>query len=376
MLTTNTISTILEGFEYFETEIGDITPIWSEHLQHDGIIKRSLNEISSSAGELIVTDRFVTSLCSKFGIGTNFFKLFTPSEVFERIQDTQPRTAIRITTQRGPDKKIALAASTPTKPLVDSDTLNNAIHSLLRNDEECVKDISYANGIVRTIHKMGAFWEINNDVFKQEFVLDTPIDGYGRPSVYLAVLREVCTNGMISYAPTYRHDITLGKRTDSVDEAIVRAIEAFDNEEGFMTLRNRLRIAQRSMASLNEVHKLREKLKRGFNFDMDLVGLDGEEANPQQRKVVARFDELIGDIATMYDIASIESVTAKKKRVLKMGCTVYDLLNFVSEITTHHMGVIKDANQLHSWVGDMVSHEFDLEETNEEPFESRAFYLN
>jgi hypothetical protein len=40
-------------------------------------------------------------------------------------------------------------------------------------------------------------FQIARDGFQNKFVLDTPIDGYGRPAVYLSMLRLICANGLV-----------------------------------------------------------------------------------------------------------------------------------------------------------------------------------
>lgn len=98
------------------------------------------------------------------------------------------------------------------------------------------------------------------DGFQHRFVLDTPVDGFGRPSVYLSLLRLVCSNGAVGYSSAFRSELSVGKGDEGVAFALVRVLEDFNNEDGFAAMRQRFESAARSWASVNEVHKLYKTL--------------------------------------------------------------------------------------------------------------------
>src|SRR5205085_2266357 len=81
------------------------------------------------------------------------------------------------------------------------------------------------------------------DAFQNKFVIDTPIDGYGRPVVYLSLLRQVCSNGAVAHTPVFRSELALGRGEARVEYALVRALDGFNNEEGFGALRQRYEAA-------------------------------------------------------------------------------------------------------------------------------------
>ncbi len=89
--------------------------------------------------------------------------------------------------------------------------------------------------------------------------MDTPIDGFGQPKIYLSLLRMICSNGAIGYSPTFRSEIPMGK---DMAYCIARALESYDNGDGFAALRQRFEAAQRSWASLFECHQLYKLLVR------------------------------------------------------------------------------------------------------------------
>lgn len=120
-------------------------------------------------------------------------------------------------------------------------------------------DITYCDGVVESTHtpRIGSNeFEIGNDRFWNRFVMSAPIDSYGQPSIYLSLLRQVCTNGMIAYAPTFRSTLALGRGEDNVTFSIVRALDGFGNLEGYAALRQRFEAAGKSWASVYEAQSL------------------------------------------------------------------------------------------------------------------------
>jgi hypothetical protein len=53
-------------------------------------------------------------------------------------------------------------------------------------------------------------------------------------------------------------------------------------------------------------------------------------------------------------------VNTKKLKTLPAKCSVYDLINFATEVATHHSDTTA-ARRLHGWVGGLISNEYDLE---------------
>ncbi|MEZ4236145.1 MAG: hypothetical protein R3F59_08280 [Myxococcota bacterium] len=60
--------------------------------------------------------------------------------------------------------------------------------------------------------------------------------------------------------------------------------------------------------------------------------------------------------------------------MLPAKCRVYDLINFASEVATHH-ALPEAAWQLQGWLGRLISDEYDLEGTAEGSADFDAFFL-
>ncbi len=344
--------------------IGDLTPEWSEHETDTGVI-RKLETIKCQGDTYQVTPRFVRSLGLRYHIAENIFRYFTPIEVLSRIQTVKSRSQVRLTT----DGNRALALSDPARPFVGGAELVN----ILASRQARLLDARYLNGIVHTTHQVdGPEWMVGRDAFASTFTLETPIDGLGLPCVYLSVLRVVCSNGLVAMVPAFRTQIALGR--DLVDGAsgpLTRAVDCFSNEEGFAAVRQRLDSSQQSQASVRDVYAFRRAL------DSCLPST----STPATKLILDRLVRLTGDISATYGVASVDAITPKKRRLLPMDCTVYDLMTFATEVTTHHRSQLTDTRALSIWVGRTLATEFDLEcslegRTGEELSGTPAFFLN
>ena len=76
----------------------------------------------------------------------------------------------------------------------------------------------------------------------------------------------------------------------------------------------------------------------------------------------ANIRAMVGDYESRYGLASIEALSIKRQRMLQANCRVYDLINFATEIASHHAPPMA-ASRLQAWLGATITEEFDLENT-------------
>lgn len=250
------LSEQLAGLRRQVLRLGDIRPRWTEKRLKTGVTRRVISGIQVGDREYKVTERFMQSLAARFHVGQEFFRYFTPDEVFARVQEVHPRSLVRLTT----DGKLALGMSNPDLPIVHPQELCK----LLKSQNGNLVEAKYAGGTVKSVHRLDEpEWSLNKEVFLNTFTLETPIDGFGLPSVYLSLIRQICSNGLIGYAPAFRTDIPLGKNdSDGAAGPLRRAMDCFSNEEGYAAIRQRLQSAQRSEASVYEVRMLGRAISR------------------------------------------------------------------------------------------------------------------
>lgn len=339
------------------------------------------------------TPRFWTSLCSgysNYGLSTKLFKLFTHAEVFQRVSDvigSEGKDRLRFALEdRGAGLPKLLAVTNPTKALVEYPRMQEVLARY------GVEKPEYADGIIRSTHTPQHMddLQIAGDGFSHRYVMETPIDGFGKPLIYLTLLRQVCTNDMIGYARIFRTEINIGRTSEGIGAAdtmfsITRALDSFSNEEGYAALTQRFESATRSWASVYEVNrvlKVINKMAQQGLFTQPntsrpggidglaqtraiVLKVDGNEVadqNPVNIKLQRAFTQMVGPLCEIYGIAHLDAISQKKMSKIPARCTMYDLLNFTTEAATHYCNE-KDGRLLQAEVGNFVSAEFDLEGT-------------
>jgi hypothetical protein len=244
------------------------------------------------------------------------------------------------------------------------------------------QDVRYSKGVVSSRHapRVGGPFQLAGDGFENRFLLDTPIDGFGRPAAYLSLLRLVCSNGAVGYGPAFRSELGVGRGDDGVAFALTRVLDGFNNEDGFAALRQRFESAARSWASVNEVTRLYKTLARLHNggevragAPVSAAGGDGT-CEARDPGLFSAFHKLTGDLTQIYGLANLDALSVKRQRTLPAACKVYDLLNFASEVGTHHATTAGN-RKVQAYIGDLISGEYDLEGTAEQFSDWRDFFI-
>jgi len=404
------------NFSYVETTVKDLKV--NSHMKGK---KHVVDSVEVEGRPIKSSQRFWTSLQARFGFSKNIFELFDHKETFDRIHDRKPNSELRIAVEHsinnnGEPVDRLLAVTNPNKAFVDYDGLmgllgerevdvdkidfgdglsrrrpnqpqlsinllgrgvtNNTIMSSSSGDGGArtvaeIPPLSYHEGIIRSIHtpRNSHEFPIGGDSFCNRFVMDTPIDGYGLPALYLMLVRTVCTNGAIGYTQMFKSEISLGKKESSYDFAIKRALDGFNNEEGFNCLRQRFEMAQKSWASINEVSRVYKSLIK-LHSTGDILGVTRLETaatsddliTAASSPIIKSFNKMTGDLHSAYGLTNLDTLPAKRQRALPTGANMYDLINFTSEVATHY-STPAGARQMQAIIGDLVSAEFDLEDT-------------
>jgi len=343
------------------------------------------------------SDRFWTSLFARFGISQSIFKYYGHDEVFERIAEMEQNDRLRVCIERDAETgdSTVQAVSLPTKPVVGFDDL---VDMLTRYNGE---DLSYVGGIVESSHTPRAGsnrFDICGDVFENRFLMSTPVDGYGSPNIYLSLLRQICANGMIGLAKAFRSSLSLGRGGDDVAPAITRALDGFNNDEGYAALRQRIEASTNSWASVYETNTLYQMLVR-MHSGKQLTGVDaqlkrsnglhgwatttpegramssmGEDEDVIGSPIIKAFHTMTGDTSHLYGLANLDALSHKRQRTLPTRATVYDAINFATEAATHYAEP-QGARRLNAWVGSLISGEYDMEGTREAFEDFQDFFI-
>ena len=344
--------------EYPTVSLGELRVVANEPDQDGpaGPARRRQVTVHARGEAFEPSTRFWSSLFHRFGISENIFRYFRHDEVFARIVDHSPDDRLRLCVEHAGNRQRLLACSNPKRPVL---TYQQADTLLARHNGDDGGPV-YHDGTLTSRHTPRSGergFDIGPDRFHNRFVVEAPVDGFGQPRIYLSLLREVCTNGAVGYARAFRSDVRIG---DDTAYTLERALGQFDHDEGFTALRQRFESAQKSWASLNEALTLHRTLARM-----------GPGASGYQKDL----DAVCGDLHALYGLANLETLSAKRQRILPARCRVYDLINFASEIATHKAPVA-ERNRLQAYIGTLVSDEFDLEGTAERVPEFKDLFLN
>lgn len=354
----NGVASNIGNIEYVKANINDLK---ITHLGKES--GRNSYDVHFDDQKVSLSGRFWNSLGSKFGVNQNMFKYFRPEEVLERVGQVHGTDAVvRMAIEKnkyGRFERI-LAVSSIDKQVVQY----NPIIELLMSKGG--RELKYNNGIVSGIFTPSSgeqAFSVNGDEFRHMYEASFAIDGYGDPKITLALERLVCLNGMIAKTSAHTAGIKLGK--DEIMHTIGRALETYANEEGFDLLVRQIEKAQITTASINECNVVGKVLSQR-------VGL-----KPGQGSQLQKFHQMCagggnGSLLDFYGEASLDSLDKDFQKKLPSGCKVYDLLNFVTELSSHHVGDSDFISRraLHELTGNLLSGRYDLEgmESNGDDF--------
>ena len=294
--------------------------------------------------KLTATKRFWASFSSRFALSDTVFKYWSHAEVFNRVVEVKGDTPLRYTIDHPATGQPNLLAIVAEHAMVVEAEQVELLHGRFN-----AIDPSYHEGIMaaRYIPKSGEMVKaIGCDDFRNRFVMEVPIDGYGEPRTFLELLRLVCTNGAMGMNAAFRSSVKLGK--DPIND-LERCLGSYDDGEGFGKLRDRFLLAQQSWASMREMSRFATLLERMPDQHLKLAAI------PQISKV-------FGDMGQLYGVVNCNALPAKLQQRLNTRGTVYDLINFASELATHHTDPAT-SRTLQGFIGELIAEEFDLEGT-------------
>lgn len=290
--------------------------------------------------------RFFHSLNKKLGINQSFFKLFDPVEVFERVVKKTKDVSLRIGLENNTH---VLAVSYEDNKIL---TFEEAKDFLIRKN---ASRIAYSNGIIEGTfenEENNPVFHIGSDEFKHNKVLRIPIDGFGQTNFFVSLYRLVCENGMGGYANAFATPVNLDHKNPL--STLNRATDNFKNSEGYKLLEDKMRDSQSAVLSIKEALFVRRMLNSKLSR---IVKSDGSSLLNEYVKLTNMDYYGIKDTLNLGEMARSLPCRSKNGNFVK----VYDVLNFLTEISSHHAS---DSDKAHidKLVGTILSNEFDIPE--------------
>jgi hypothetical protein len=324
-----------------------------------------------------VSDRFWNSLYGSVGVSGNRFYPFSFNEVMRRLTSMNPNRLIRLTVQ--PFNEPVINANNSHHPIhgvcLATSQVGDAVVTLEQVADLASKyhalDLRYGGGTAQLRFDCAFPMEfrVQNDEMRTNFMMEIPVDGAELPAVYLLLMRMVCSNGLVAYSPTFRSTFNLGS-SDSSDwnPVLSRAVELFNNEEGFHALKDRYTSSSVSWASL---------------YELDTARIAMHNASIKDRMSVSDFravDESLIKAAnnphTMYGVVSEKEISQRRAKVLPVKFSCYDLMNFMTEFSTHKLKSVEGRRMVDSYIGSMMASEFCLENSKRDFPDFAATFLH
>ena len=326
-----------------------------------GSSKNLLNTAIDFSGEsFFPSQRFWNSFCSKVGVGTNVFNLFNQEEVFNRVVDENKfSTSGNVRVIEDVKEKRLLAITNPTKPMIDWRGLLRLI------DRKGGYDVRYDDGIITSMHSLGTDLpvKIGAEDHNQRIAVQVPIDGYGSPAVYLALLRLVCDNGMVAMSKAFKTSINVGKKdkSDDIEFSLERMFDSYSNDEGFDALIRRMDAARHSHLSVREFEQASRYLAR-------ITPPKDSETSLKISEEHRKFNSMAGSLHAKYGLSHLQQMSDKQMSLLETDMTVYEAINYLSEVTTHRLNAQSSRHtdittSINGWIGSLIAKPYDLEGT-------------
>ena len=309
--------------------------------------------IDNSAYKL--SDRFYKTLAAELGIPYGVFGFFTPLEVMERAAAKVPDLQLRVTVDTEGQQALGLTQNKGLPMPI------NYIENVLHNDKR-LTDVEYGDGVLSAMLDLDDPWDVPNDsTYGMRVRCRVPVDGVGMPDMSLATWRQVCSNGAVAETSLFRTKMEI---KDNSGEHFRRLLASFSNPSGVEMLQERMCNAAETKASVGEVVLLEGLIRRSV-------------ANARNQMLLReRLNDVADNPCVRYGVTDLANIGQKKRPLLPVGCSVADLLNFASELGTHHSDLLKSDSTLQSFSGTLLSKGFDLEGLYPHTARTSSFYLN
>ena len=300
------------------------------------------------------SQRFLKGMAQRMRVPLSVFELFTPLEVIRRAAERLPDMPLRLTVDREARQALALIEDKGV-PIPAGNI------EIIMKDDWRLQEFDYHDGVITGRFDLGEAWDIPNDSkYGVHISTEVPVDGMGTPETTLATWRQVCSNGAIAEAPLFRTKMEV---KDNSGEHFRRLLRSFSNPRGVEHLHERLIAANGTKASVDEVYQAESFIRRQVR--------DARH----QMLLCERLQEVADNPCVRYGVTDLGTIGARRRGLLPTGASVADVMNFVSELNTHHGELLKNRNAANGLLGSFYARSYDLEEMYPHAQAARQYYL-
>ena len=300
------------------------------------------------------SQRFLKGMAQRMKVPLSVFELFTPLEVIRRAAERAPDLQLRLTVDREEKKALALIEDKGV-PIPAGNI------EIIMKDDKRLQNFSYHEGVITGRFDLGEAWDIPNDSkYGVHISTEVPVDGMGTPEATLATWRQICSNGAVAEAPMFRTKMEV---KDNRGDHFRRLLRSFRNPRGVEMLHERLIAANGTKASVDEVYQAESLIRRQVRDSRN------------QMLLCERLHEVADNPCVRYGVTDLGSIGERRRGLLPTGASVADVMNFVSELNTHHGELLKNRNAANGLLGEYYARSYDLEEMYPHAQPASRFYL-
>ena len=300
------------------------------------------------------SQRFLKGMAQRMKVPLSVFELFTPLEVIRRAAERAPDLQLRLTVDREERKALALIEDKGV-PIPAGNI------EIIMKDDKRLQEFDYHDGVIIGRFDLGEAWDIPNDSkYGVHISTEVPVDGMGTPEATLATWRQVCSNGAVAEAPLFRTKMEV---KDNSGEHFRRLLRSFSNPRGVEYLHERLLAANGTKASVDEVYQVESFIRRQVRDARN------------QMLLCERLQEVADNPCVRYGVTDLGTIGERRRGLLPTGASVADVMNFVSELNTHHGELVKNHNAANGLLGDFYARSYDLEEMYPHAQPASQYYL-
>ena len=302
-----------------------------------------------------LSNRFLKSMATRLKVPYAVFSLFTPLEVIHRAAERNPEMSLRLTLDHAQNEALALVEDKGNVlPIAQ-------VTDILRQDSRLQK-LDYGDGVIEATLDLNDGWSIPGDSdYRVQLSCQIPVDGLAQPAINLATFRLVCSNGAVAQESSFHTKMEI---KDNSGLHFSKLLRSFSNRSGMELLHQRLIDANQTKASVNELLEVDNLLHRNVS--------------DRKNQILLREQLLTlgNNPCAQYGVTDLNNIAEKKRPLLPVDCSVADLLNFVSELGTHHRELLSKTEPLATYHGRMLAKSFDLEDMYRNTVPARRFHLD
>jgi len=345
----------LPRYNYLSTSLKNITVI--EKGKAIKVNGRTIN----------TTQRFWDSMCSRFGLSLSSFNIFNPNDVIQKIAENNNPDITLVTQLTAFNNEegfepCLLAVSGTERPSIDIDHLTDIMKNL------GVLMVEYHKGVfsLRFAPRSALEFDVAGDKLVSRFVAEVPIDGYGKPNIWIGFMDKEDKILYLGMNKQYQSGINFGK-DGNPKETLRRIIESFSNEDGYMALKERIEMANNSWASVGEIVAF---IKLIWSFSLAdfskkyIKSFRQTDENEQKLMIVRQLEECTGDLRAIYGVTDLDGLSDRKQRSLPTKMDAYWFLKFMCKKTALFVPPAK--RKLQQMAGSFLTREYDLEDSKKQ----------